>query len=151
MIIAVDAKNGMELADVVIPAGIDNLHYGSKRNRLYASCGDGAVAAVEKKGDKYELIAKVETATKAKTSAYHSGSGRLYVGVPRVASAAKPPKSLCTKPGRRSRRSRPRAESSKAIPYWNCFAAAEKRRRPVRLARAAFVDAGAALGRCERK
>jgi hypothetical protein len=27
---------------------------------------------------------KVETAKKAKTSAYHSGSGRLYVGVPRV-------------------------------------------------------------------
>jgi hypothetical protein len=84
MIIAVDAKTGMELASVVIPAGIDNLHYDSKRSRLYASCGDGAVAVVEKKGDKYELIAKVETPKKAKTSVYHSGSGRLYVGVPRV-------------------------------------------------------------------
>ena len=39
---------------------------------------------VEKKGDQYALIAKVETAKKAKTSAYHSGSNRLYVGVPRV-------------------------------------------------------------------
>jgi len=45
---------------------------------------------VEKKGDKYELIAKVETPTKAKTSTYHSGSGRLYVGVPRVAGAEAP-------------------------------------------------------------
>jgi sugar lactone lactonase YvrE len=84
MIIAVDVKTGKELASVVIPAGIDNLHYDSKRDRLYASCGDGVVAVVEKKGDGYELIAKVETAKKAKTSAYHSGSGRLYVGVPQV-------------------------------------------------------------------
>jgi DNA-binding beta-propeller fold protein YncE len=84
MIIVVDAKTGMELDSVVIPAGIDNLHYDSKRNRLYASCGDGAVAVVEKKGDKYALIAKVETPKKAKTSTYHAGSGRLYVGAPRV-------------------------------------------------------------------
>jgi DNA-binding beta-propeller fold protein YncE len=84
MIIAVDAKTGKELASVEIPAGIDNLHYDSKRNRLYASCGDGAVAVIEKKGDEYALIAKIETAKKAKTSAYHSGSGRLYVGAPRV-------------------------------------------------------------------
>jgi len=84
MIIVVDAKNGTELASVAIPAGIDNLHYDSKRSRLYASCGEGAVAVVEKKGDKYALIAKVETAKKAKTSIYHSGSGRLYVGAPRV-------------------------------------------------------------------
>jgi DNA-binding beta-propeller fold protein YncE len=84
MIIAVDAKNGTELASVVIPGGIDNLHYDNKRNRLYASCGDGVVAVVEKKGGKYDLIAKVETAKKAKTSAYHSGSGRLYVGAPHV-------------------------------------------------------------------
>jgi DNA-binding beta-propeller fold protein YncE len=84
MIIAVDAKTGMELASVEIPGGIDNLHYDSKRSRLYASCSDGVVAVVEKKGDKYELIAKVKTSKGAKTSAYHSASGRLYVGVPRV-------------------------------------------------------------------
>jgi DNA-binding beta-propeller fold protein YncE len=84
MIIAVDARTGTELASVVIPAGIDNLHYDGKRGRLYASCGDGAVAVVEKKGDGYEMTARVETPKRAKTSAYHSGSGRLYVGVPRV-------------------------------------------------------------------
>jgi DNA-binding beta-propeller fold protein YncE len=84
MIIAVDAKTGMEMTSVVIPAGIDNLHFDSKRNRLYASCGNGAVAVIEKKGDKYESIAEIETPKKAKTSIYHSGSGRLYVGVPRA-------------------------------------------------------------------
>jgi DNA-binding beta-propeller fold protein YncE len=84
MIITVDAKTGKELTSVAIPPGIDNLHYDNKRNRLYASCGDGAVAVVEKKGDEYALIAKIETAKKAKTSTYHSGSGRLYVGAPRL-------------------------------------------------------------------
>ena len=72
------------LASVAIPGGIDNLHYDRQRNRLYASCGDGAVAVVEKKGDGYALLAKVETPKRAKTSVYHAGSGRLYVGVPRV-------------------------------------------------------------------
>jgi DNA-binding beta-propeller fold protein YncE len=84
MLLIVDARTGKELASVGIPAGIDNLHYDRQRNRLYASCGDGAVAVVEKKDDKYELLAKVETAKKAKTSIYHAGSGRLYVGAPRV-------------------------------------------------------------------
>jgi DNA-binding beta-propeller fold protein YncE len=84
MIIAVDAKTGKELASVDIPPGIDNLHYNAKRNRVYASCSDGSVAVVEKKGDEYLLVAKVATAKNAKTSIYHSGSGRLYVGAPRV-------------------------------------------------------------------
>jgi DNA-binding beta-propeller fold protein YncE len=84
MIIVVDAKTGTEMESVVIPAGIDNLHFDSKRSRLYASCGDGAVAVVEKKGDKYALIAKIDTPKKAKTSIYHSDSGRLYVGAPRL-------------------------------------------------------------------
>ena len=40
MIIAVDAKTG-KTSKRRIPAGIDSLHYDGKRNRLYASCGDG--------------------------------------------------------------------------------------------------------------
>jgi hypothetical protein len=106
MIIAVDAKAGKELVSVEIPAGIDNLHFDSKRNRLYASCGDGAVAVIEKKGDEYVLLAKIETPKKAKTSAYHSGSGRLYVGAPRV-EGAEAPQVWSTRLGRRSRQSRP--------------------------------------------
>ena len=39
---------------------------------------------VEKKGDTLEVVAKVTTAPKAKTSAYHNGSNRLFVGAPRL-------------------------------------------------------------------
>jgi DNA-binding beta-propeller fold protein YncE len=83
MIIAVDAKSGKELANVEIPAGIDNLHFDSKRNRLYASCGDGAVAVVEKKDDKYVVIANVPTPKKSKTSIFNGGLDRLFVAVPK--------------------------------------------------------------------
>jgi DNA-binding beta-propeller fold protein YncE len=83
MIIAVDAKTGKELASVEIPAGIDNLHFDGKRNRLYASCGDGFLTVIEKKGDKYEVIAKLEEPKKSKTSIYNGGLGRLYLGVPK--------------------------------------------------------------------
>jgi DNA-binding beta-propeller fold protein YncE len=85
MIIALDAKTGKELTNVEIPAGIDNLHYDSKRNRLYASCGDGFLTVIEKKGDKYEVIAKYEEPKKSKTSIYNGGLGRLYLGVPKQA------------------------------------------------------------------
>jgi hypothetical protein len=88
MIIAVDAKTGMELASVVIPAGIDNLHYDSKRNRLYASCGDGAVAVVEKKGDEYALIAKVETVKAAFAHHLRRAQRELAASPPAVSEPA---------------------------------------------------------------
>src|SRR5262249_56630245 len=68
MIIVVDARTGKELACVAIPGGIDNLHYDRQRNRLYASCGDGAAAVVEKKGDQYALTAQAETPKTPQTS-----------------------------------------------------------------------------------
>ena len=83
MVIAMDAKTGKELASVVIPAGIDNLHYDGKRSRLYASCGDGFLTVIEKKGDQYEVTAKYEEPKKSKTSIYNGGLGRLYLGVPK--------------------------------------------------------------------
>jgi DNA-binding beta-propeller fold protein YncE len=82
MVIALDVKSGKELANVGIPAGIDNLHFDGKRNRVYASC-DGFLVTIEKKDDKLEVISKIETAQKAKTSAYAGGPGRLYLGVPK--------------------------------------------------------------------
>jgi hypothetical protein len=84
MIVVVDAKTGKELTSVEIPGGIDNLHWDSKRKRLYASCGDGFLVVIEKKGDKYDLIAKIETPKKSKTSVFSGGLGRLYLGVPHL-------------------------------------------------------------------
>jgi len=81
-VIMMDVKDGKELTSVEIPGGIDNLHYDSKRNRLYASCGDGFLVTIERKGETLEVISKIETPKKVK-SVFAGGMGRLYLAVPR--------------------------------------------------------------------
>jgi hypothetical protein len=83
MIISVDAKTGKEVSNVAIPAGIDNLHFDGKRHRLYASCGSGSIAVIGVNGSKLEVIAKVDTANKAKTSAFSGKLSKLFVAVPK--------------------------------------------------------------------
>ncbi|MFL5342939.1 MAG: hypothetical protein ACJ8F7_22625 [Gemmataceae bacterium] len=61
---------------------VDDLHFDAKRKRLYASCGDGFLAVIEKTGDKYEVTAKIETAKKAETSAFNGTLGRPCLGAP---------------------------------------------------------------------
>jgi hypothetical protein len=83
MVVVVDAKSGKELTSVAIPGNVDDLHLDSQRGRLYATCGDGAMAVIEKKGERYEVIAQIETPKRAKTSAFSEMTGRLYLAVPR--------------------------------------------------------------------
>jgi DNA-binding beta-propeller fold protein YncE len=83
MVVVLDSKSGKELTSVAIPGGIDDLHLDARRGRLYASCGDGALAVIEKKGEMYVVSTKLETPKKAKTSAFSGSAGRLYLAVPR--------------------------------------------------------------------
>jgi hypothetical protein len=66
------------------------LHFDSKRHRLYASCGAGSIAVIGVNSSKLELVAKIDTASKAKTSAFSSKLSRLYVGVPKQVGAEGP-------------------------------------------------------------
>ena len=81
MVVVFEAKTGKEIASVAIPAGIDDLHFDKQRNCLYASCSDGVLAVIEKRGDKYEIVSRVETPKDSRTCAW--SSGKLYLGVPR--------------------------------------------------------------------
>ena len=81
MVVVFDTQTGKEVASVAIPGGIDDLHFDAARNRLYASCGDGVLAVIEKKDDKYEVVAKIETPKASRTCAW--GGGMLYLGVPK--------------------------------------------------------------------
>src|SRR5579872_1458473 len=56
MVVVFDDKTGKQVASVEIPAGIDDLHFDRRRNRLYASCADSVLAVIEKRGDKYEVV-----------------------------------------------------------------------------------------------
>ncbi len=88
VVIAVDARTGKELYAVEIPAGIDDLHFDAKRNRLYASCSDGNLAVLEKKGEKFEVTSKLKTPKDSRTCVF--AGGKLYLGVPRQDGAEGP-------------------------------------------------------------
>ena len=81
MVVVFDTRTGKEIASVAIPAGIDDIHFDSKRNRLYASCSDRALVVIEKVGDKYEIVAKLEAPKDSRTCVWSKGS--LYLGVPK--------------------------------------------------------------------
>lgn len=81
MVVVFEIATGKEVANVEIPGGIDDLHFDSKRNRLYASCSDTALVVIEKRSDKYEVVAKLETPKDSRTCVW--SSGKLYLGVPR--------------------------------------------------------------------
>jgi hypothetical protein len=56
-VVVLDAKTGKELAGIAIPGDIDDLFYDAKRKRLYAACGEGFLAVLERKNaDRYEVV-----------------------------------------------------------------------------------------------
>ena len=57
-----------------------------RRKRIYASCGDGAIAVVRQLDtDRYESLATIPTSKKARTSVLNTADGSLYLAVPRLA------------------------------------------------------------------
>jgi len=88
MVRVMDAASGKEVASVEIPGEVDDVFYDAKRKRIYAICGEGAIAVVEQKDkDRYEVIEKVATAKSARTGYFDPETGRLYVAVPKQDSA----------------------------------------------------------------
>jgi DNA-binding beta-propeller fold protein YncE len=84
MVVVFDAKTGKEVSSVAIPGDIDDLLFDPARNRLYAICGEGSIAVIEKTSDdKYKVIGKVDTAKKARTGTLSTSGDRLYLGVPK--------------------------------------------------------------------
>jgi DNA-binding beta-propeller fold protein YncE len=84
MVVVMDAASGKEVASVEIPGEVDDVFYDAKRKRIYAICGEGAVAVIEQKDkDHYEAIEKVVTAKSARTGYFDPETGRLYVAVPK--------------------------------------------------------------------
>jgi hypothetical protein len=82
--VALNADTGKEVTSVVIPADTDDIFFDAKRNRLYAVCGEGFVAAAERKGvDGFEVVEKIPTAKLARTGLFDADSDRLFIVVPR--------------------------------------------------------------------
>lgn len=86
MVVVMDSENGKEITGVDIPGEIDDLFFDAKTKRMYASCGDGAIAVLRQiDPDKYETVETIKTAKGAKTSYLDTATGRLFLAVPRQA------------------------------------------------------------------
>jgi hypothetical protein len=81
-VIVLEAKTGKEIGSIEIPAGIDDLHFDRRRNRLYASCSDQALVVIQKTGNEYEIIDRIATPKDSRTCVF--SGGKLYLGVPRL-------------------------------------------------------------------
>ncbi len=82
-ILVMDSRTGKELTTVAIPGGVDDVHYDPKTKRIFASCGEKSLIAIEKKGEKYEMISSCTTPALAKTCAYSPELNKIYLAVPK--------------------------------------------------------------------
>src|SRR5439155_2659293 len=65
-LVVMDSDTGRILASVPIPGDVDDLSFDSRRKRIYASCGEGAIAVVRQlDGDRYESLATIKTVRRA--------------------------------------------------------------------------------------
>lgn len=81
MLVVFDIKSGQEVATLDLPAGVDDVYFDAKRNRVYASCSDGVLTVIERDGDQFKVVASLETPKNSRTCVW--SKGKLYLAVPR--------------------------------------------------------------------
>jgi hypothetical protein len=69
------------VADVDTCGDADDLFVDAKRRRVYVSCGAGALDVFEEGAGAYQRIARIPTATGARTSLFVPDLDRLFVAV----------------------------------------------------------------------
>jgi DNA-binding beta-propeller fold protein YncE len=85
-LVVMDSDTGRIVASVPIPGDVDDLSFDAARNRIYASCGVGAIAVIHRLGaDRYESLAIITTVKRSRTSIFNPEDGCLYLAVPRLA------------------------------------------------------------------
>lgn len=81
-----DTETGKIVAKVPIPGDVDDVSYDQRRGRIYASCGEGAIAVIKRSDpEAYASLATIRTVKGARTSIGDPEKGRLYLAVPRSA------------------------------------------------------------------
>jgi hypothetical protein len=85
-LVVMDSDTGKIVASVPIPGDVDDLSFDSARERIYASCGAGAIAVIRRvDANRYESLATITTVKRARTSIFNPEDGCLYLAVPRLA------------------------------------------------------------------
>jgi DNA-binding beta-propeller fold protein YncE len=85
-LVVMDSDSGKIVASVPLPGDVDDLSFDARLARLYASCGEGAIAVIRQvDADRYESLGTVPTVKGARTSIFNAADGHLYLAVPRRA------------------------------------------------------------------
>src|SRR5262249_28464905 len=86
-VVVMNSDTGKIIDRVPIPGDVDDIYLDARRGRIYASCGDGAIAVIRPDApDRYAATATIPTVERARTSIVDPDGGRLYLAVPRRAS-----------------------------------------------------------------
>jgi DNA-binding beta-propeller fold protein YncE len=101
VLVVMDADNGKTVASLPIGKGADAAGFNSKEGLIFVSNGDGTLNVVhEVSPDKYEPVETVSTQASAKTGAFDSKTGKVFlpaaevVTVPAADPSQKPKKSI---------------------------------------------------------
>ena len=74
-LVVMDSDTGKIVASVPIPGDVDDLSFDARRGRIYASCGEGAIAVIRQvDADRYESLATIPTVAGARTSIFSPDS-----------------------------------------------------------------------------
>lgn len=79
---ALTIPDGQMTARLPICGDADDVFVDAKRHRIYVSCGAGVVDVIEPTPSGYARVARVPTASGARTSLFVADLDRLYVAVP---------------------------------------------------------------------
>jgi len=78
-----DTGSGRVTANLDSPGDADDIFYDSQRQRIYISGGDGFIGILQQQdADHYQTLAKIPTASGARTSLFVPEMTRLYLAVP---------------------------------------------------------------------
>lgn len=76
-----DTSSGKIVARIPTCGDADDVFVDAKRQRIYISCGEGALAVLQKQGDGYRELGRIPTVSGARTSLWASELDRLFLAV----------------------------------------------------------------------
>jgi DNA-binding beta-propeller fold protein YncE len=82
-LVVFNTETGKPVADLEISGDTDDLFYDAKRKRIYISCGEGFIDVIEQhSANNYQRVAKIPTASGARTCFFSADLDRLCLAVP---------------------------------------------------------------------
>ncbi len=82
-IIIYDTESGKEITRLEIAGDVDDIFYDAANKRIYASCGEGLINVFQQDdAGHYKVLAKIPTATGARTSLFVPEQKYLYLAIP---------------------------------------------------------------------